>query len=84
MFDWVARIETIQVISGEHKREVEMCHYPLLSWGNMRHGRINLFGHAHGKTPVEKISPMQMDIGWDVKYDLFSWEEIVETLKLKT
>lgn len=83
MFEWSAMIETILVVDGEHKREVEMCHYPLLSWGNMRHGRINLFGHSHGKTPVEKINPMQMDIGWDVKYDLFSWEEIIEHLKLK-
>lgn len=80
MFDRVATLETIIVKEGDRLQEVELCHYPLLSWGNMRHGRISLFGHSHGKMPAEKLSPNQMDVGWDVKYDLFSWEDIKKTL----
>lgn len=80
MFDWIERIETIEIIDGDKKKEVELCHYPLLSWANMRRGRISLFGHSHSKMPAEKLSPNQMDVGWDVKYDLFSWEDIKKAL----
>jgi calcineurin-like phosphoesterase family protein len=54
-----------------------LCHYPLASWNGSYRGTINLFGHSHNNFPEDKKFWNQMDIGWDVKYDLFSFDDII-------
>lgn len=67
------------------EREIEgnyivVCHYPMLAWPKSRHGSIQLFGHAHGKSDL--ISEKQMDIGVDCNnFYPFSLEEILKKLK---
>lgn len=61
--------------------DVIMCHYPIYEWNKMHYGSYHLFGHVHGK-PIP-FSGRLMDVGWDVKGGLFSWEQVVEQLENK-
>lgn len=61
--------------------DVVMCHYPIYEWNKMRYGSYHLYGHVHGK-PIP-VTGRLMDVGWDVKGELFSWEQIVEHLEPK-
>lgn len=61
--------------------DVVLCHYPIYEWNKMHYGSYHLFGHVHGK-PIP-IEGKLMDVGWDVKGDLFSWEQVVEQLENK-
>lgn len=65
-----------------------LCHYPLLSWNNMRHGSIMLHGHSHGTYDSLNKGTRRLDVGWDAKFDgvnpnyrLLSLDEIVDKLK---
>lgn len=61
--------------------DVVLCHYPIYEWNKMHYGSYHLFGHVHGK-PIPVVGRL-MDVGWDVKGDLFSWEQVVEQLENK-
>ena len=62
-------------------KDIVLCHYPIYEWNKMHHGSYHLFGHVHGK-PTPVVGRL-MDVGWDVKGGLFSWEQVVEQLENK-
>ncbi len=59
--------------------DVIMFHYPIYEWNKMHYGSYHLFGHVHGK--AVPIVGRLMDVGWDTKGSLWSWEEVHEKLK---
>lgn len=70
----------------ELKREKNtfvLCHFPLLEWHNCsKENVIHLHGHVHGRPlPIHEFKAF--DVGFDVKNDLFSLEEIIELAKDK-
>ena len=45
--------------------KIEMMHYPISSWNNLRKGRIHLHGHTHLPNEKKISSGRRMDIGMD-------------------
>ncbi len=43
-------------------RPVVLCHYPMTTWHEARHGAVHLFGHMHGKLPG---TSSRIDVGVD-------------------
>jgi calcineurin-like phosphoesterase family protein len=74
-FEYIDKIIDIQVISDKTYNLV-LCHYPMISWNGMHRGSIQLFGHCHGNLPIDVMYDKQIDIGWDIKHDLFSFNDI--------
>lgn len=42
----------------------QICHYPIESWRNMRHGSLMIHGHCHGN--LYRTLPHRFDTGCDV------------------
>lgn len=85
-FERIARLETIKVsypdFDSEEEKEMDitLCHFPMLAWNmSFSANNIQLFGHMHNTLKLDDIRWNQMDVGWDVKYDLFSFSDIIET-----
>lgn len=79
-FIGIDRLTEIQVRDEEKTYDVTLCHYPMGSWSQSYRGSIQLFGHCHGNYNKDRQLWNQMDIGFDIKYDLFSWSDIKEIL----
>lgn len=65
---------------------IVMCHYPIVSWNNMRRGAIMLHGHQHLKGDDRFGNGKRMDVGMcgSPEYRPYSLEEIVDTLSPRT
>jgi calcineurin-like phosphoesterase family protein len=65
---------------------IVMCHYPIVSWNNMRRGTIMLHGHQHLKGDDRFGNGKRMDVGMcgSPDYRPYSLEEIVEILSPRT
>jgi len=63
-----------------------LCHYPIVSWNNMRRGTIMLHGHQHLKGDDRFGNGKRMDVGMcgSPEYRPYSLEEIVEILSHRT
>lgn len=49
-----------------NKQPIVVCHYAMLTWPRSHYGSWQLFGHSHGKLPLEKYNKdKQYDIGVD-------------------
>ena len=61
---------------------IVMCHYPIVSWNNMRKGTIMLHGHQHLKGDDRFGNGKRMDVGMcgSPEFRPYSLEEIVEIL----
>ncbi len=90
LFEHIGILEEISVryLNDEYDGEnnefkfatLVLCHYPMLSWRGSYRGTLNIYGHAHGSTPDEKTLWNQMDVGWDIKHDLFSFDDILNEM----
>lgn len=54
--------EMIAEVKDEGQR-LTLCHYPMMTWNNARHGAIQLFGHVHGRWMGSRNS---VNVGVDV------------------
>jgi calcineurin-like phosphoesterase family protein len=45
-----------------HNTEIVLCHFPIESWENGRHGSVHLHGHSHG---LGRACPNRIDVGPD-------------------
>lgn len=60
---------------GYNSIKIVLCHYPIYSWNNMRHGSIHLHGHSHGNLTNYGY---RIDVGVDCwNYQPVSIEEIL-------
>ena len=73
------------------KQHIVMNHFPLRIWNknNWRHGSPswNLSGHSHGSDPQrlpEYPVGKGLDLGWSIKKDVWSFEEIADIMSTKT
>ncbi len=48
--DWTSIHDIVEVEDGPGQRVV-LCHYPLATWNQARHGALHLFGHVHSNWP---------------------------------
>lgn len=81
------------VFMGNHleiqvgKQRIIMNHFPLHSFNKMSRGSIMLSGHSHNtdnsRNPNSPIN-RYLDIGWDWKCDVWSFEEIMDVMSTKT
>lgn len=69
------------------KQRIIMNHFPLHSFHKMKGGSIMLSGHSHNTDksrnpdwPTNRC----LDIGWDWKRDVWSFEEIMDVMSTKT
>lgn len=58
---WVACYDLHEI--KLERRQIVMCHYPLLEWAGAFRGAIHLHGHTHGRVPPHK---KRCDVGADV------------------
>ncbi len=60
-----------------------LCHYPIESWRNMKHGSIHLHGHTHNNSSHEITSKKnRIDVGYDhTGQALSTLEELLELQK---
>ena len=59
---------------------VVMSHYPLASWNHMSKGSYMLHGHCH-RNLKDEPTLKRLDLGWDWKRRLVTWEEVDRELK---
>jgi calcineurin-like phosphoesterase family protein len=65
---------------------IVLCHYPILSWNNIRHGSWMLFGHCHNnleKTDWVKnnyLNTKCMDVGFEAVKAPISFSEVKEIM----
>ncbi len=61
------------------KKELILCHYPIVQWRNAQRGAWHLYGHTHGSLTVKGAA---LDVGIDAHpaFRLWSWEEIKNKL----
>lgn len=62
-------------------QKVVMFHFPVFEWDQMHRGAYHLHGHVHGKPTG--VPGRIMDVGYDVKGALFSWEEVCKIMENK-
>lgn len=59
------------------RKQLNLFHYPMFSWNNIRRGAIHLYGHEHGHIP--NAIPGSMDVGVDTNnYRPYSLEEVIQ------
>ena len=59
-----------------HGQGITLCHYSMRSWKSSHHGTWSLFGHHHGRLPVDEAT-LAMDVGVDPNnYRPLSFEEV--------
>lgn len=44
---WTSVTDAIHAMNDTEKRRFVLCHYPMVTWNQSRHGVLNLFGHVH-------------------------------------
>lgn len=73
------------------KQHIVMNHFPLRIWNknNWKHGSPawNLSGHSHGSDPQrlpEYPVGKGLDLGWSIKKDVWTFEEIADIMSTKT
>lgn len=82
-------VETHELLREQHKidgikRSFTMCHFPLSSWADSRHGSIHIHGHLHSNQ-LTKLHPTKrrLDVGLDGNNLMpYSFEEIVKIVRV--
>lgn len=69
------------------KKQIVMNHFPLRIWKSDNRGSWCLSGHSHlndvGRRPDAELQKA-MDVGWDYKKDVWSYNEIEDVMSTKT
>src|SRR3990167_11474373 len=79
-FEWIKDYYEL----GYDSRKVIMCHYPILSWRNMRHGSFHVHGHSHGRLNELNKSVLRLDIGVDsFNYSPINIDEVFNILETR-
>lgn len=72
-----AKVEPLLTVKPDEKRHCVLCHYPLLSWWNMRRGVVHLHGHSHSREPMRDPTVARIDVGVDAwGFRPVSWDEV--------
>ena len=59
-----------------HGQGITLCHFAMRSWKSSHYGTWSLFGHHHGRLPVDEFT-LAMDVGVDPNnYRPVSFEEV--------
>lgn len=64
-----------------NKKEMTMCHYPMVSWNKSHYGAWQLFGHHHKKS-YEEIPGRRLNVALPLHdYMPWSFDEVREYMK---
>ena len=63
LFTHVAHYEEMNITKGSDKLKAVLCHYPIISWNNMREGSFMIHGHQHLKGDWRFGDGRRMDVG---------------------
>lgn len=69
------------------KKRIIMNHFPLRIWNSSHRGSWHLSGHSHLNDPMrrpEYPNGKAIDMGWDYKNDVWSFDEIEDVMSTKT
>lgn len=69
------------------KKQIVLNHFPLRIWHNDARTSWMLSGHSHGQDAgrrPEAENQKAMDVGWDIKNDVWSFSEIEDVMSTKT
>lgn len=68
------------------KKRVILQHFSIHSWNNMARGSWAISGHSHNndstRNPEHPLGKM-LDVSWDYKKDVWSWEEVEDVMSTK-
>ncbi len=73
-FEWIKDYHLLKLSIEGIKYYLIMFHYPLMTWDRAHHGTWHIHGHSHGNLVSNETT--RMDIGWDIKNDLFTFDDI--------
>ena len=59
---------------------IEMCHYPISSWNNLKKGRVHLHGHCHLPNHKKISNGRRMDVGMDGHTEFRPYDLLKEIL----
>lgn len=70
-------------IHGDEKKEVVLCHYPMLSWNKKRYGVPHLYGHMHTGSKERENNLLFQKGSYDVGVDNNDYKplDILEAIK---
>jgi calcineurin-like phosphoesterase family protein len=63
LFTHVTHYEEIGITKKSDKLQAVLCHYPIISWNNMREGAFMIHGHQHLKGDWRFGYGRRMDVG---------------------
>jgi calcineurin-like phosphoesterase family protein len=69
------------------KKHIVNNHFPLRIWNKMQHGAWMVSGHSHLNDPDRRPeAPIHkgLDVGWDYKNDVWSYEELEDVMSTKS
>lgn len=74
----IKQIDYINPLNG-CKKEIILCHYPMISWKHKEKGSIHLHGHTHGSIQDLNEKTNRYDVGVEVSnYTPISIEQIIK------
>ena len=83
LFTHVAHYEEMNITRTSDKQKLVLCHYPIVSWNNMRVGAFMIHGHQHLKGDWRFGDGRRMDVGicGSPEFRPYHIEEIVEIME---
>ena len=63
LFTHVTHYEEMNITQEKMSEKLVLCHYPIISWNNLRKGSIMLHGHQHLKGEKRFGHGKRMDVG---------------------
>ena len=78
--------ESVQYVAEikDGKRDITLCHYPMMAWHGSNHGSYLIYGHIHNNTgdffwPLLRKMENALNAGVDVNhFEPVTFEELVE------
>lgn len=77
----IAQVDYIDTTNGA-KKEIILCHYPLLSWRHKEQGAIHLHGHVHGSMEETNKGTKRKDMSVEcINYTPMSAEKVIGIMR---